>query len=51
LYRTLGYTTEQQGIDILMKYYPASQLLPRHRFIVQDVTRRTAARPERQRNV
>jgi hypothetical protein len=44
LFSTLGYTTTQQAIDLLISYYPEAQLLPRHRFVVDDVAQR-AARP------
>jgi hypothetical protein len=44
LWLRLGYTTAQQGIDLLTVYYPASQLLPRLRLIVDDVAERASAR-------
>lgn len=44
LFDLLGYTTAQQGIDLLASTYPAGQLLARHRYVVQDVAERAAAR-------
>ena len=44
LFDRLGYTTAQQGIDLLTNAYPAGLLLPRHRYTVQDVAQRAAAR-------
>ncbi|HEX4402089.1 MAG TPA: DUF6036 family nucleotidyltransferase [Galbitalea sp.] len=44
LFDRLGYTTAQQGLDLLTNTYPAGLLLPRHRYIVQDVAQRAVAR-------
>lgn len=44
LFALLGYTTAQQGIDLLTNTYPTDRLLPRHRYVVQDVAERAAAR-------
>lgn len=44
LFNQLGYTTAQDGVDLLASTYPATQLLPRHRYIAQDVAQRAAAR-------
>lgn len=44
LFNELGYTTAQECIDLLTNTYPASQLLPRHRYIAEDITERAAAR-------
>lgn len=44
LFGLLGYTTAQQGIDLLTSTYPIDRLLPRHRYVTQDVAERAAAR-------
>lgn len=44
LFLKLGYTTAEQGIELLTNTYPVAQLLPRHHYIVDDVTQRAAAR-------
>ncbi|MFT3862144.1 DUF6036 family nucleotidyltransferase [Micropruina sp.] len=44
LFTRLGYTTPEQGIDLLTSIYPTDRLLPRHRYVVQDVAERAAAR-------
>lgn len=44
LFGRLGYTTTEQGLELLTRIYPAGRLLPRHRYIVQDVAERAAAR-------
>lgn len=44
LFGRLGYTTAEQGINLLTNTYPVGRLLPRHRYIVQDVVERAAAR-------
>lgn len=44
LFGRLGYTTAEQGLELLTSTYPAGRLLPRHRYIVQDVAERAAAR-------
>lgn len=46
LFGQLGYTAAQQGADLLVRTYPVTQLLPRHRYVLQDVARRAAARPD-----
>jgi hypothetical protein len=40
LFSTLGYNTAQQAINLLERTYPVGQLLPRHRYIVDDVVQR-----------
>ncbi|MDR0593608.1 MAG: hypothetical protein LBG60_10225 [Bifidobacteriaceae bacterium] len=40
LFAQAGYTTIQDGIDLLVRSYPERLLLPRHRFILQDVIQR-----------
>ena len=42
LFLRLGYTTAEQGIELLTSTYPAARLLPRHRYIVEDVAQRAA---------
>lgn len=44
LFLRLGYTTAEQGIQLLTSTYPVGRLLPRHRYIVQDVAQRAAKR-------
>jgi hypothetical protein len=44
LYRLVGYTDAEQGLALLQAMYPASQLLPRHRYLVDDVAARAARR-------
>jgi len=44
MYLRLGFTTAQQGIDLLTSYYPESQLLPRHRFVADEVAGRATNR-------
>lgn len=44
LFRTLGYTTADECIDLLTSRYPVTQLLPRHRYIAQEIADRAAAR-------
>lgn len=43
LFNRLGYTTAQQCIDLLADTYPVAQLLPRHRYVAEDVARRAEA--------
>ncbi|HUG49512.1 MAG TPA: DUF6036 family nucleotidyltransferase [Terrimesophilobacter sp.] len=43
LFGLLGYTSAQQGLDLLTSTYPTGRLLPRHRYIVEDVAERVAA--------
>jgi hypothetical protein len=42
LFNVLGLTTVQQALDVLTGYYPASQLLPRHRYTAQEVADRAS---------
>jgi hypothetical protein len=44
LFGRLGCTSAEQGLDLLARTYPVSCLLPRHRYVVQDVAERAAAR-------
>jgi len=44
LFLRLGYTTAEQGIELLISTYAAGRLLPRHRYIVEDVAQRAAER-------
>lgn len=44
LFNEAGYSQPQQGIDLLTRSYPPSVLLPRHRYVVDEVTRRAHAR-------
>lgn len=44
LFNRLGYTTAQECIDLLAATYPTGQLLPRHRYIAEDVVIRAEAR-------
>jgi hypothetical protein len=43
LFSLLGYTTVEQGVELLARTYPAARLLPRHRYLVQDVVERARA--------
>lgn len=43
LFNRLGYTTAQDCIDLLAATYPVGQLLPRHRYIAEDVAGRAEA--------
>lgn len=38
-----GVTTQQQGVELLGRMYPPSMLLPRHRYIVDEVMDRAVA--------
>ncbi len=40
LFNRLGYTSAQDCIDLLTATYPTGQLLPRHRYIAEDVAAR-----------
>lgn len=40
LYNTLGYTSAQECIDLLTDTYPLAQLLPRHRYLAEEVATR-----------
>jgi hypothetical protein len=42
LFNALGFTTADQALDVLTGRYPANQLLPRHRYVAQDVADRAA---------
>jgi len=42
LYIAAGYSSTEEGLALLERTYQASQLLPRHQYIVQDVTQRAA---------
>lgn len=44
LFCELGYTTAQESVDLLAATYPDAQLLPRHRYVAEDVARRAEAR-------
>jgi len=48
LLNRLGYTTAQECIDLLTATYPTGQLLPRHRYIVEDIAARAQARRDTQ---
>lgn len=43
LCRRLGYTTAQECVDLLAATYPAGQLLPRHRYLAEDIAARARA--------
>lgn len=40
LCRTLGYTSAQECLDLLTETYPLGQLLPRHRYLAEEVATR-----------
>lgn len=40
LFVRLGYGTGQQAVDLLAATYPVDQLLPRHRYIAEDIAER-----------
>ncbi len=40
LYNVIGYTTPDQGRELLSCTYPRSLLLPKHRYVVEEVARR-----------
>lgn len=42
LFNQIGYTSEQECIELLTDAYPVSQLLPLHRYITSDVVSRAA---------
>lgn len=44
LFLRLGYTSAEQGIELLTSTYPVRRLLPRRRYIVKDVAQRAADR-------
>ena len=43
LFNRLGYTAAQECIDLLTATYPTGQLLPRHRYIAEDIAARAQA--------
>lgn len=43
LFKRLGYATAQECIDLLAERYPTGQLLPRHRYIAEEVVNRAQA--------
>ncbi|MFT3796870.1 DUF6036 family nucleotidyltransferase [Microbacterium sp.] len=45
LFNRLGYTTAQECIELLTATYPAGQLLPRHRYLAEEVASRARALP------
>ena len=46
LFNRVGYTTAQECIDLLTATYPAGQLLPRHRYLAEEVATRAHATRE-----
>ncbi|MDR1150947.1 MAG: hypothetical protein LBK72_00480 [Bifidobacteriaceae bacterium] len=48
LFMLAGYTTAQEGIDLLAATYPVTRLLPKHRYVVHEVARRAETRREDQ---
>ena len=46
LFNRLGYINAQECIDLLTATYPTGQLLPRHRYIAEEVATRAHARRE-----
>ena len=46
LFNRLGYTSAQDCIDLLTATYPTGQLLPRHRYIAEDIAARAHARSD-----
>lgn len=46
LFNRLGYTSVQDCIDLLTATYQAGQLLPRHRYIAEDIAARARARTD-----
>lgn len=48
LFSRLGYTTPQECIDLLTATYPTGQLLPRHRYIAEDIVTRAQAHRDAQ---
>ncbi|MFT3971488.1 MAG: DUF6036 family nucleotidyltransferase [Micropruina sp.] len=43
LFNRLGYTSTQDCIDLLTQTYPLGQLLPRHRYLAEEVADRAKA--------
>jgi len=37
LYKLCGLTTAEQGLDLLVSYYPSHRILPRVRFLLQEM--------------
>ena len=44
LFNRLGYRDAQECIDLLAATYPTDQLLPRHRYIAEEIATRAKAR-------
>jgi hypothetical protein len=42
LYNVIGYTTPEQGRELLSRTYPLSLLLPKHRYVVEEVAQRAS---------
>lgn len=40
LFNRLGFSTEKHCVDLLSATYPTSQLLPRHRYVIEDIIAR-----------
>lgn len=50
LFSELGYESAQDCIDLLASTYPVNQLLPRHRYLAEEVAVRAAdARQDHER--
>ncbi|MBL8926481.1 MAG: hypothetical protein JNM77_09590 [Pseudonocardia sp.] len=47
LFNRLGYTTAQDCMDLLTATYPTGQLLPRHRYLAEEVATRAHAHRDR----
>ena len=37
LYKLCGFTSAEQGLDLLTSYYPTQQILPRVQFLLQEM--------------
>ncbi|MGL4339994.1 MAG: DUF6036 family nucleotidyltransferase [Rhodoglobus sp.] len=48
LYNKARYIKPQEGIDLLRRSYPSSMLLPKHRYVVEEVAERAEALRELQ---
>lgn len=48
LFNRLGFRSSQDCIDLLTQTYPAGQLLPRHRYLAEEVARRAHAAHSRE---
>lgn len=48
LFNRLGYTSARECIDLLTATYPTGQLLPRHRYIAEDIAARAQGRRDPQ---